>query len=180
MRMSVIREHGLKFNASFPHAEDYDFFTRMAQVSKLHNVQRSLYKIRHHQESVSKKFSEVQKAGSNEVKRTLFKNIGVDVADEDLNLFREFMHQNYSIFIGEKLRRILGLISELILSNSKSGYLPSEYFRTELGIRVLHLFNQLAGTEKGLFNKLRSFTYVRFADNPKLFCTTYGKVLLKG
>jgi glycosyltransferase involved in cell wall biosynthesis len=180
MRMSVIRENNLRFDASFPHAEDYDFFSRMAKVSKLHNVQQSLYKIRHHVENVSKKFSDVQEAGSNKVKRALFKEIGVAATDYDLDLYREFMHQNYSVITGVKLTRILDLISDLIQSNSKSGYLPTEDFRKELAISVLHLFNQLAGTEKGLFKKLNAFKHLRFSDNPKLYYTTYGKVLLKG
>jgi glycosyltransferase involved in cell wall biosynthesis len=179
MRMRIIRENNLQFDASFPHAEDYDFFTRMAQVSELHNVQQSLYKIRHHQESVSKKFSDVQEAGSNKVKRALFKEIGVAVTDDDLDLYREFMHQNYSIITGEQLTRFLELISDLIQSNSKSVYLPAEYFRKELAIRVLHLFNQLAGKEKGLAKKLNAFEHFRFSDDPKLVFTTYGKVLLR-
>lgn len=179
MRMSVIREFDLKFDSSLPHAEDYDFFTRIAKVSKLHNVQQSLYKIRHHGARVSKKFSDVQEAGSNKVKRTLFKQIGVAISDDELDLYREFMHQNYMVFKAENLPRFLVLISNLIDSNKQSNYLPHDFFRKELGLRVLHMFNQLAGSEKGLFKSLNSFGHFKFTDNPKLFFATYGKVLLR-
>lgn len=180
MRMSIIKEFDLKFDSSFPHAEDYDFFTRMAQVSKLHNVQQSLYKIRHHGESVSKKFSDVQETGSNKVKRALFKEIGVVVTDDDLDLYRELMHQNYQALKGDNLTRILVLVSNLIDSNKKSNYLPHDYFRKELAVRVLHLFNQLSGSEKGLFKSLSSFEHFKLSDNLKLYCATYSKVLLRG
>lgn len=178
MRMSVIKENDLKFDSSFPHAEDYDFFSRMAQISKLYNVQQSLYKIRHHKESVSKKFSDVQEAGSNKVKRSLFEQIGIEATDEDLNLYREFMHQNYQTLKSENLEKILGLVSDLIIANRNSNYLPQEFLRKELSERVLHLLNQLAGTEKDLLKRLRSFKHFKLSDNPKLFLSTYGKVLL--
>ncbi len=179
MRMSVIRENELKFDASFPHAEDYDFFTRMAQVSKLYNIQKPLYKIRHHVESVSKKFSDIQESGSNKVKRSLFKQIGVKVSDEDLYLYREFMHQNYSVLKTTDRKRILELLSNLIELNKQSNYLPYEYLRKELATRVLHMFNQLANSGKGLLNELRSFKYIRLTDNPQLFFTTHLKVLAR-
>ena len=150
----------------------------MAKVSQLQNVQQSLYKIRHHRESVSKKFSDIQESGSNTVKRALFKAIGLEVSDEDLNLYREFMHQNYGIFKDDRLIRILELISGLIEANKQSGYFAQEYFRSELATRVLHLFNQLAGSEKGLIKLLQGFEHFKFSDNQKLFLTTYGKVLL--
>ena len=173
-----LTENELKFDASFPHAEDYDFFTRMAKVSQLHNVQQSLYKIRHHRESVSKKFSDVQETCSNNVKRALFKTIGIKVSNDDLNLYREFMHQNYEMFKDKRLIRILELTSSLIEANKQSCYLPQEYLRNELAERVLHLFNQKSGSEKGLVKLLRTFKHFKFSDNPKLFLTTYGKVLM--
>ena len=179
MRMSVIRENELKFDASFPHAEDYDFFTRMAQVSKLYNIQKPLYKIRHHGESVSKMFSDIQESGSNKVKKSLFKQIGVEVSDEDLYLYREFMHQNYSVLNTTDRKRILDLLSNLIELNKQSNYLPYEYLRKELATRVLHMFNQLANSGKGLLNELRSFKHIKLTDSPRLFFTTHLKVLAR-
>lgn len=177
IRMSVIRDNNLKFDASFPHAEDYDFFTRMAAVSKLYNIQKPLYKIRHHGESVSKKFSDMQESGSNKVKKSLFKQIGIEVSDEDLYLYREFMHQNYSVLKTTDRKRILELLSNLIELNKQSNYLPCEYLRKELATRVLHMFNQLANSGKGLLNELRSFKHIKLTDSPRLFFTTHLKVL---
>jgi glycosyltransferase involved in cell wall biosynthesis len=178
IRMSVIRDNNLKFDASFPHAEDYDFFTRMAAVSKLYNIQKPLYKIRHHGESVSKKFSDIQESGSNKVKKSLFKQIGVEVSDEDLYLYREFMHQNYEVLKGKNRQRLLELVSNLINANTHSKYLHFEYLRKELATQVMHMFNQLASFEKGLLKSLTGFRYHRFRDNPRLFLSTFGKLIL--
>jgi hypothetical protein len=64
LRASVLRENDLWFDPGFPHAEDYDFFDRLDNLSKLANFQRSLYQIRLHADSVSRLYSEVRKVNS--------------------------------------------------------------------------------------------------------------------
>lgn len=177
MRMQVIRDNDLSFNPSFSHSEDYDFFARFAEVSKLHNIQESLYIIRHHEESVSKKFSDVQIGNSNRVKTRIFNQIGVSVVEHQLTSYLELMHQNYGAIGGEKRTGLLQLLTDLIEANETSSYLPSAYLRKEISVRVLHMFNNQSKTEKGLFSELNRFKHTSFSDNPKLFLTTYSKVL---
>lgn len=177
MRMQVIRDNNLSFNSSFSHAEDYDFFVRFAEVSKLHNIQESLYIIRHHGESVSKKFSDIQLENSNKVKSRIFNQIGASVTAEQLKSYLELMHQNYDAIRGNGRNDFLQFLSDLIEANKTSRYLPPECFRKEISERVLHMFNHQSKAEKGLFSVLRGFEQISFSDNPKLFLTTYGKVL---
>ena len=70
IRTNSIVKNQIRFDTSFPHAEYYDFFARLAKVGKLHIIQRTLYKIRHRGENVFKKVSDIQQNNSNAVKST--------------------------------------------------------------------------------------------------------------
>lgn len=178
MRTEVIEKHNLTFNSAYSHAEDYDFFTRLAKFAELYNIPAALYKIRHHSESVSKKFSSIQEDNSNTVKQRIFKEIGVSVNSEQLNLYRELMHQNYGNLTGEKRQEVVELITALVSANEKSKYLPPEFLRKELSVCVMHLYNQNSRVEKKLFNSFKNTSFIRFSDSPKLYLSTYGKVLI--
>jgi glycosyltransferase involved in cell wall biosynthesis len=48
------------YRATFPHAEDYDLFLRIAKYGRLHNLENILFSYRNHQQSVSRQNIELQ------------------------------------------------------------------------------------------------------------------------
>ena len=61
MKRSLVDRYNPLYNVEFPHAEDYELWTRMLQDGvKIHNLQEALYEVRHHEASVSQRARPVQ------------------------------------------------------------------------------------------------------------------------
>jgi hypothetical protein len=176
--MSAIDQHGIRFDPSFSHAEDYDFFDRIGNVSKLMNIQRPLYRIRIHGSSVSRIFDEVQRQNSDRVKMRIFKRIGLSITSHELKLFSHLMYQDYGLLLGSGKQDLVHLLNQLIETNNKSEYLPKEFLRHELAVRVLHMCNQLAKNDEGVFGALMNFSHFRSIDGIGLFGRTLLKVII--
>ncbi|MGH8687210.1 MAG: glycosyltransferase family 2 protein [Burkholderiales bacterium] len=59
-RRTFFANHGLRYDAEFPHAEDFELWTRVAQVTKLANVPEVLLLYRQHGGQVSARHERVQ------------------------------------------------------------------------------------------------------------------------
>jgi hypothetical protein len=177
IRMETVNAGSLKFNPHFLHAEDYDFFDRLGEASKLTNIQEALYQIREHPCRVSTMFSEIQNKHSAEIKTRIFKRIGLDVQQEELDVYSRFMYQNYEQ-VGADKYLLKSLIDRLISANAKSKYLEPEFVRKELSVRFLHLCHHLAQCKKGMFSFLNSFEHTKISDDPKLYFTTLFRTVI--
>ena len=175
LRTEVIKKNQLKFDPSFVHAEDYDFFDRLSSVSRIANIQDSLYLIRNHENRVSEKFAAIQKKNSNKVKLRIFKQIGIEASEQTLETFQWMMYQNYSWYNIERARSLSNLIDDLVLANNKSTYLPADFFRRELSVRLMHLCNFFAGSQPEFFQLLKLNRSLKSTDNLKLYLTVLVK-----
>lgn len=178
LRTDVIRNHGLKFDPSFKHAEDYDFFDRLSSVSQIANITEPLYLIRHHEQRVSEQFSHIQKQNSDRVKTRILQQIGVEANAHDLDLIQWMMYQNYGWFDKSKAEELAVLINKICKANSQSQYLPTEFIRSELSTRFMHLCNYLAKSNKGMFKVVQKNASGKFSDQPKLYISIFIRSLL--
>ncbi|MAU80707.1 MAG: glycosyl transferase [Gordonia sp.] len=62
MRRKVLARNGLRFDPKYPHAEDYEFFSRLAEHGELGNLQMVGYRYRTHSAQVSARHAEIQRA----------------------------------------------------------------------------------------------------------------------
>jgi glycosyltransferase involved in cell wall biosynthesis len=177
IRMETVQVGSLNFNPHFLHAEDYDFFDRLGEASKLINIQKALYQIREHPGRVSTMYSETQNKHSAEIKTRIFKRIGVDVTQAELDVYSRFMYQNYEQVGGDK-DLLKSLLDKLISVNGKTKYLAPEFLRKELAVRFLHLCHHLAQREKAMFSFLNSFEHTKIADDPKLYFSTFLRTVM--
>lgn len=168
LRTQVIRDHDLRFDPNFKHAEDYDFFDRLSSVSRIANIPEPHYLIRHHDQRVSEQFSNIQKDNSDRVKLRILNQIGVDATVHDLEIFQWMMYQNYDWYDYEKAERLSELLDKICSANEKSKYLPPNYLRTELGGRFMHFCNSFSSRNRKAFNLLLQNRSSKLTDNPKL------------
>jgi len=175
MRMSILNQNGIRFDPSFNHAEDYDLFDRLGNVSKLLNIQLPLYRIRIHGNSVSRMYDSVQQQNSTRVKLRIFRQLGMEVSEHEMELFGLLMYQNYSSLSGNAKLELVQLVNRMIDANKAGNYLPQAFFRHELAVRVLHMCNQLAKNDSGVFGTLMNFKHFRIIDGLGL----YARTLLK-
>jgi len=175
LRNSVIKENQLKFDPNFKHAEDYDFFDRLGNVSEISNLHKSHYLIRQHDGRVSSQFSEIQWNNSSVVKRRIFQSIGIQPTNLDLELIMWMMYQNYEWFDAEKLDMLVDLINRMNNANSVSAYIEPEFLRNQLVVHFYHLANFFASKGSNVLPLLRQLDGGKFSDEPKLVASIYLK-----
>lgn len=121
-RMSIFKEHGFQFDPIFKHSEDYDLFDRVSQISTVANLTDCLYEVRMHADRISFRFSDIQQANSNIVRRRGFERMGVSVADDQIALFRDFCHRDFDAIRGKE-NDIADLLNDMLVGNSSKKYI---------------------------------------------------------
>lgn len=176
-RKSVLNEHNLRFDGDFKHAEDYDFFDRLGDVSQIANLQVPLYLIRHHEHRVSNQFSDIQKVNSDRVKIRILGQIGINATSYDLELIKWLMYQNYDWFTYKAASDLAKLIRQLVFANNTSKYFEPEFLRYQFCSRFLHLCNFMAKQKPGIGQLLKSLDVLKFTDGPRLILSIRIKSL---
>jgi len=70
------------------HVEDYDFFLRLSEITKLANINEYLYKYRRHTQSVSLKYRSVQKKNHFSLTKKYLKKYVPEATDEFVEFFK--------------------------------------------------------------------------------------------
>lgn len=83
MRKSVIDEHNLRYDKSYEPTEDYELWTRLALLGRVHNIPEPLLQYRLHEQQVSSVKNEIQKANLKAVRNKFIKKIS-NTIDEDI------------------------------------------------------------------------------------------------
>lgn len=78
MRASVFREAALRYDPSFPHAEDYELWTRAARATRLANLPEILIRYRKHAAAVSAVHRAAQRATTGRIRRRELAALGID------------------------------------------------------------------------------------------------------
>jgi len=138
LRTSVLKEHNLLYSKDYPHAEDYEFWLQLSRVTKMANIPESLLKYRQHDSNISKTQSATQINFSKKIRGLYFKEAGIVVKDEELDLFRRLNYQDAS-FTLEEIKIIGLLLKALIAGTNTSGYLPLNSLLALLEEKWLHL-----------------------------------------
>lgn len=83
MRRSFLEQHGLEYDETFPHSEDFDFFIRTGELGGLANVPEVLVRTRAHKDEVSVVYAQDQLI---EISRAFLRQLRLlmpDVSRED-------------------------------------------------------------------------------------------------
>lgn len=130
-RMSIINESDFRFDVDFPHAEDYDLFTRMSLKTRLTNLPFIGYHVRHHENEVSVKFSPIQKISSLKVRAALFTFLQTYNDDRVLTNFEKLNYQDYNE-ITLSSSEIKLLLESLVIGNKNAHYINESYFENKI------------------------------------------------
>lgn len=135
-RKSVLENHRLAFDKDFSHAEDYEFFVRLAKYTKLANIPYAGYLVRHHEDEVSVKFNDIQRKNCLRIRQLLFEQFKLKPDQADLIAFEELNHQNYKA-IPIKSDRMRLVLEDLVLGNRENKFIDPFYF--EIQVKYLWL-----------------------------------------
>jgi glycosyltransferase involved in cell wall biosynthesis len=81
-RTSILREHKLSYNSDYPHAEDYELFSRCSQVTELYNLPEALLCYRIHGNQVTRVYHETSLRTQKKIRIRLLSDLLLPTEDE--------------------------------------------------------------------------------------------------
>lgn len=91
LRRSLIQEHNLRYDPDYPHAEDYELWARLADVTEFANLPDKLVRYRLHPESVSHANRSVQQQTADRIRREQLAKVGIVPTEEQMILHTTLM-----------------------------------------------------------------------------------------
>jgi glycosyltransferase involved in cell wall biosynthesis len=133
-RRALFAEHGLRYSHEYPHAEDYELWTRVAGLTELANLPEVLLQYRRHDEQVST----LKKAKQDEtVRKILLRQLG-KIHPHSTEAERDTHAAIVSSWIPDKVELELDYVESwlrgLIRRNETLAAFPPEAFRRALAI----------------------------------------------
>ncbi|MFT4524219.1 MAG: glycosyltransferase involved in cell wall biosynthesis [Bacteroidia bacterium] len=130
-RTEIFSKHKIHFDPDYSHAEDYELFERIGQITQLSNIPDVLYHVRIREDSVSYQFDELQETNSIRIKKRAFSRLGLEMTEERLELFRDLCHHDH-IKLAGSIIKVADLFTEMLNANSSSQYLPIDFLSQRL------------------------------------------------
>lgn len=153
IRKNVLSANNLFYDENFPHAEDFELWTRVSKYSKLGNLNKKILKYRMHNKSICNTHSETQRQTAQKIRISLLKELGINPSNEDLITHQSLKRPNNikkELFFNQLEGWLIKLINA---NNSKNIYDKIEfeniikrrwlnvcYMNTDLGIWILKRF----------------------------------------
>lgn len=125
LRKFLLEEYNYIFDSNYLHAEDYEFFVRIAEKYKVANLPEVLLKYRTHKNSVTNLYNNIQAENTKKIIINQFKNFKIDFDNYDYDLYINFAYNNFKYFDRQKCIKLNELLCNLINENKKNEYLPS-------------------------------------------------------
>ncbi len=120
IRKKILDDNKLRFDHDYLHAEDYDFWVRMMNFTKLANLPFILLNYRLHLNSISQIHKEIQHKNATRVKLKELLDLGLNPGQQELNLhssFKPATNQAPLIYLND----MEVWLNKIITANYKSG-----------------------------------------------------------
>ena len=95
IRKELIERHDLYYNESLRKNQDYELFTRAIQHTEIGNLPNYLLQYRETTENV-KRSEFNQQENINSIKKNLFKKVGYNISEHELDLYGSIIKQKYT------------------------------------------------------------------------------------
>jgi hypothetical protein len=141
LRRAWFERNGLRYDADYAHAEDYDLWRRAIARFPLANLGEELLRYRVHDASVTRRHRAAQQASAAKIHRQLLAELGLSPSDDEL-----VIHAGGRI--GEPLPPLPETerwLQTLLDANRACGRYPERAFGRLVGRRWLHAANGATG-----------------------------------
>ncbi|MCS6979788.1 MAG: glycosyltransferase [Flavobacteriales bacterium] len=136
VRRKVLKSHDLRYDQRFPHAEDYEFWTRLMDYTRGANLPRPLLRYRVHSGNISQTQADIQRHNTERVIQERFKVWGYEAGLEEVRLFRRFADRSFE-FSPDEVHALLPLWMHLL----SAPQFP-DYSKRQVAQRIQHLLLQ--------------------------------------
>ncbi|NTW33495.1 MAG: glycosyltransferase [Bacteroidetes bacterium] len=144
-RRDILIKNNYKFNPNFIHADDYEFFVRIAEKHKVANLPYVLLKYRTHKEKISIIYKNIQNENTKKIIVNQFRKLKNDFNDDDYFLYFNFAYTIFSWFNKHKVKKLDELLSLLIKENNKILFLPTLKLKEYWADMFFHLCYNVDG-----------------------------------
>lgn len=120
IRRGLLLDHGIYYDSRYAHAEDYDLWVRLAEVSRLTNIQEVLLQYRQHDTQVSHVHKDAQHKNADRIRMRQLNSLGIIPSTWEWANHQKLCNLGYS-------RN--GWLHKIIAQNDKYLRYPSETMR---------------------------------------------------
>jgi glycosyltransferase involved in cell wall biosynthesis len=175
LRHDLLTNHNLRYDANFPHAEDYELWTRIAKYCRLANLPEVLLLYRIHGEQIGAKYNIEQVATGGRVRMAQLCNLGISFGSKEFNLHEEIF-AGVQKGIGKRgyAARISFLkdsetwLMKLLDANKHGALLNSASFDNILAERWFVICSQSSGLGLSAWNLFRNSALSKLVTLPAL------------
>lgn len=134
MRKSVLKEHEVRYEPDYLHAEDYEIWNRLAEVTRLANLPEYLFSYRVHESQVSTKYLPIQNQTADRVRIKQLNKLGIVPTEEEFAIHKQFMHHGIPVFDSKQYSKALAWAEKLLEHNLKAGIYHQETLNRVLSL----------------------------------------------
>ncbi|RAJ76625.1 glycosyltransferase involved in cell wall biosynthesis [Chitinophaga dinghuensis] len=124
-RNTLLKRNNLYYNERLRYSADYDFVVRCSQYFRIENIPNRIIKYRMHSEQISSKRKQEQTAFANEVRFMQLKRFGINMSDEEINLYQQLMREDH-LTVAE-INVLLEFLNRIVESNKKLRLYPTSH-----------------------------------------------------
>jgi glycosyltransferase involved in cell wall biosynthesis len=174
-RSEYFRKNKITYSEDFPHAEDYELWTRLMFHVDFAIIPECLLKLTIHENQVSHKFLDLQKQSSRKLQEKLLHSFGIDFTEEELEIHTIIAGQTYennSAFIAAAEK----WFKKLIEQNDTNGIIDKIYFKKTISKIWFEMLTHISS------KKIKTIHYFRnspLSDKSEIPFFLYLKFLLK-
>ncbi|WP_138495940.1 glycosyltransferase family 2 protein [Paenibacillus pinistramenti] len=117
MRNSVMQKHKIRYNPDFLHAEDYEIWNRLSEVTRIENLPEYLFAYRMHKSQVSTSQHHVQNQTADNVRKSLLARLGISPTEEEYRIHLSFFRYNIPVHDYEGYSKALAWANKLLEHN---------------------------------------------------------------
>ncbi|MBW5446516.1 glycosyltransferase [Cohnella sp. CFH 77786] len=121
MRRSVLEFHQMRYNPYFVHAEDYEFWNRMGEVTRLANLPEVLLHYRYHEGQVSNVYREVQEYNARRIRLIQLSKIGIFPSEEEYKTHLQFVYFAIPVYDYYEYSKAQAWMAKILHHNQAAG-----------------------------------------------------------
>lgn len=127
-RKTLLDGSAVRYAADYPHAEDYELWTRLMEQCRFANIDQVLLRYRLHAASVGAREASTQQHSADRVRQRCLRRLGIDPSETELALHSAIARWRVPPH-GETLQQAHDWLVRLIEANRTTGVFPPDAFR---------------------------------------------------
>lgn len=121
MIRNIFKNHNLFYDEKYKHAEDFDLWTRAADLTKFTNLPLVLLSLRRHDENISQTQNQAQKDNSDIIRLRQLKKIGIIPTENEFIIHNSILSPN-NLNFNDFFNQVIKWLTKIDQANAKVNY----------------------------------------------------------